>query len=57
MSKFLSTFLAGTASLATAFCLLAVGSGSVSATPSGEPPAAPPTTTTAPSPDGNPWHD
>jgi hypothetical protein len=57
MSKFMSTFAVVIASATAVLCLAVTGSTSGFALPSDEPPAAPPTTTSAPNPDGNPWHD
>ncbi|MEV7551533.1 hypothetical protein AB0N89_18070 [Amycolatopsis sp. NPDC089917] len=56
MSKFVPTFAAVIASATAVLCLAASGSTSGFALPSDEPPAASPTTS-APNPDGNPWHD
>ncbi|WP_167406452.1 hypothetical protein [Amycolatopsis thailandensis] len=57
MSKSMSTFAAIVASGTAVLCLAVAGSASGFALSSDEPPAAPPTTTSAPNPDGNPWHD
>jgi hypothetical protein len=53
MSKFVSTFLATTASLLAAACVVAAGAGSGAVASSN---VAPATTTTTVNPDGNPWH-
>ncbi|WET78117.1 hypothetical protein P3102_29230 [Amycolatopsis sp. QT-25] len=56
MSKILSTSAVIIASATAVLSLAMTGSTSGFALPSDEPPTPPPTTS-APNPDGNPWHD
>ncbi|MGV9295993.1 hypothetical protein [Amycolatopsis sp. NPDC003676] len=57
MAKFAPAFAAVIASATAVLCLAVAGSASGIALSSDEPNTAPPTTASAPSPDGNPWHD
>ena len=57
MPKFMSAFAAVIAPAAAVLCLAVSGSASGFTLSSDEPPTAPPTTSSAQNPDGNPWHD